>query len=180
MNWRTFNRLLPILLLAGTHATLALAQVQPSVPVPARSPREFPELRGAWVLDESAGTGHIVGLPVAHTLVIATTPFEVSLVKDGREVEIYKFDGTESVKDARTGAVLDRRFSFTLVAGMVALTSRRTRGQFTNIITGAYSASGDVLTVERQLSVLASPPGNLVTLSEESNNRQTLVYRRSR
>jgi hypothetical protein len=37
-----------------------------------------------------------------------------------------------------------------------------------------------VLTVERQLSVLAQPPGNLVTLSEASNNRQTLVYRRAK
>jgi hypothetical protein len=61
---------------------------------------------------------------------------------------------------------------------MVALTSRTIRGDFTNIITDAYAASGDVLTVERQLSVLAQPPGNLVALSDERNNRQTIVYRR--
>jgi hypothetical protein len=101
---------------------------------PARAPREFTELRGTWILDESA----------------------------------------------RTGATLDRRFSFSLVAGMLALTSKRTRGSLTNIITDAYAVRGEVLTVERQLSVLMQPPGSLMTLSDERNNRQTLVYRRTR
>jgi hypothetical protein len=63
---------------------------------------------------------------------------------------------------------------------MVALTSKRLRGNFTNIITDAYVATDNVLTVERQLSVLAQPPGNLVTLSDERKNRQTLMYRRSK
>ena len=63
---------------------------------------------------------------------------------------------------------------------MVALTSERTRGDFTNIITDAYAADADVLTIERQLSVRVTSAGNLVTLSDESNNRQTLVYRRNR
>ena len=149
--------------------------------LPVRTPREFTELRGTWVLDESAGAGHIAGLPIAHTLAISTTPFEISLVKDGSDPEVYSLDGREvAPKDVRTGAVLDKRYSFTLVAGMVALTSKRPRGDFTNIITDAYAASGDVLTVERQLSVLAQPPGNLVTLSDERNNRQTIVYRRSK
>jgi hypothetical protein len=147
--------------------------------LPVRTPREFTELRGTWMLDESAGKGHIAGLPIAHTLTISTTPFEISLIKDDRDPEVYSFDGREvAPKDARTGAVLDKRYSFTLVAGMVALTSRTIRGDFTNIITDAYAASGDVLTVERQLSVLAQPPGNLVALSDERNNRQTIVYRR--
>jgi len=61
---------------------------------------------------------------------------------------------------------------------MVALTSRRTRGDFTNIVTDAYAASGDTLTIERQLSVVANRQRNLVTLSDERNNRQSLVYRR--
>jgi hypothetical protein len=64
------------------------------------------------------------------------------------------------------------------------LTSRRTRTRdgraFTNIITDAYTVSGDVLTVERQLSVLIQPPGNLATLEDPNNNRQTIGYRRSR
>jgi hypothetical protein len=71
-------------------------------------------------------------------------------VKDAGQPQVYRFDGTETVaKDA---------------AGMVALTSKRQRGDFTNIITDAYAAAGDMLTVERQLSVLAQPSGNLVTL----------------
>jgi hypothetical protein len=36
------------------------------------------------------------------------------------------------------------------------------------------------LTVERQLSVLVEPPGNLATLAVPANNRQTIVYRRAR
>jgi hypothetical protein len=161
-------------------ASHAWAQAE-RIPLPVRIPREFTELRGTWVLDERAGTGHIVGLPVARTLMITTTPFEISLVKDGKDPEMYRFDGSESaMKDPGTGAVLDIKQRFTLVAGMVALTSQRTRGAFRNIITDAYAAAGDVLTIERQLSVLAQPTGNLVTLSEESNNRQTLVYRRNK
>jgi len=148
---------------------------------PVRPPREFTELRGTWMLDESAGTGHITGLPVAHSIAISTTPTEISLVKDGAVGEVYRIDGTEvAEKDAGTGATLDRRLSFSLVAGMVALTSKRTRGTLTNIITDAYAVTGDVLTVERQLSVLMQPPGSLVTLSDERNNRQTLVYRRAK
>lgn len=147
--------------------------------VPVRTPREFTELRGTWVFDERAGAGHIAGLPIAQTLVISTTPFEIALVKDNRDPEVYPFDGREvAPKDVRTGAVLDKRYIFTLVAGMVALTSKTKRGDFTNIITDAYAASGDVLTVERQLSVLGEPPGNLLTLSDERNNQQTLVYHR--
>jgi len=148
---------------------------------PVRTPREFPELRGIWMLDEGAGTGHIVGLPVAHSIAISTTPTEISLVKDASVGEVYRFDGIEvAEKDTRTGVTLDRRLSFALVAGMVALTSKRTRGNFTNIITDAYAVSGDVLTVERQVSVLMQPPGSLMTLSDERNNRQNLVYRRSK
>jgi len=143
------------------------------------APREFIELRGTWMLDEAAGKGHIAGLPVPHTLTISTTPVEISVVKDGNDPEVYRVDGTEvAARDVRTGTTLDIRYAFTLVAGMVALTSKRTRGDFTNIITDAYTASGNTLTIERQLSVLANPQRNLVTLSDERNNRQTLVYRR--
>ena len=156
-------------------------QAQQGNVLPVRTPREFTGLRGKWTLDERAGEGHIAGLPVAHIFLIATTPFEISLTKDTSAPEIYRLDGADRpVTDATTGAVLNVRRRFTLVAGMVALTSARTRGDFTNIITDAYSAEGDVLTVRRQLSVLVQPPGNLVTLSDERNNRQTLVYRRNR
>jgi hypothetical protein len=47
-----------------------------------RPPREFQEVRGTWTLDETAGAGRIAGLPVARTIVIATTPTEISVVKD--------------------------------------------------------------------------------------------------
>ena len=79
------------------------------------APREFPEFRGTWMLDDAAGRGRIAGLPVA----------------------------------------------------------------LVNMITDAYSVSGDVLTIERQLSVVQTPPGVLVTLLVPRNNRQTLVYRRA-
>jgi len=46
--------------------------------------------------------------------------------------------------------------------------------------TDAYSVAGDVLTVERQLSVLVQPAGNLAILEDPRNNRQTIIYRRNR
>ena len=58
--------------------TLAWAQAESS------PPREFPAFRGTWTLDESAGRGHIGGLPLARTLAIATTPTEISLVTGRR------------------------------------------------------------------------------------------------
>ena len=149
-----------------------------------RPPREFPAFRGTWILDASAGSERIGGLPTAHTLTITTTPTEISLVKDSGIPEVYRLDGTETkIRDPRTGAEMDRRYSFVLVAEAVALTSkliRHARGHaFTNIITDAYVVAGDQLSVERQLSVLMEPPGNLATLEDSDNNRQTLVYRRN-
>jgi hypothetical protein len=42
------------------------------------------------------------------------TPFEMSLIKDGSDPEVYRFDGTEvAAKDVRTGAALDSRYSLT-------------------------------------------------------------------
>jgi hypothetical protein len=145
--------------------------------------REFKEFRGTWVIDEGAGRGHISGLPVASTLTIATTMTELTLTTD-RGQDTYRLDGEDmSLGDTSTRV--------TLVAGALAVTTRRTRHQrgyaFTNIITDAYSVNGDVLTVERQLAVAvqADPdnagvqsPGHLVELSDPKNNRQTIVYRR--
>src|SRR5947208_15701411 len=75
---------------------------------PVRAPREFIELRGTWMLDETAGKGHIAGLPVAHTLTISTTPVDISVVKDGKDPEVYRVDGAEvAARDVRTGATLD-------------------------------------------------------------------------
>ena len=169
MNGRLLARFLCYAALVAL-PTRAWAQAESS------PPREFPAFRGTWTLDESAGRGHIGGLPLARTLAIATTPTEISLVKNSSPAEVYRVDGTE------TNLGDGRRASLTLVAEALALTTRRTREQrghaFTNIITDAYSVVGDVLTVERQLSVLVQPPGFLSTLSNPDNNRQTIVYRR--
>ena len=153
-------------------------------------PRLFEEFRGAWALDGAAGRGRIAGLPAARTLVIATSATEISVAKDGAAPEVYRVDGREApLVDPRTGAELQRSSRFTLVAGGLALTSivkRPGNGgpapsppfRLTNIVTDAYSVQGDTLTVERQLSVLREPPGELVTLADSRNNRQTIVYRR--
>ncbi len=147
-------------------------------------PREFAEYRGTWVLDETAGAGRIAGLRVARTLVIVTTPTEISVTKDSGFPEIYRTDGRESkIRDPRTGVEIEHRYSFTLVADMLALTSRLTRQDngrpaLTEIVTDAYRVAGDTLTVERQLSQLVEPPGHLTTFAVPTNNRQTIVYRR--
>ena len=158
-----------------TAALLAQAEIAPA--------REFKEFRGTWVRDDAAGRGRIGGLPVAQTLTIATTATELTLTKDGGD-DVYRLDGQDTI----LGDTVKR---VTLVAGALAVTTRRTRHQrgyaFTNIVTDAYSVSGDVLTVERQLSVAVQPDpdqsgieksGHLVELSEPGNNRQTIVYRR--
>ena len=166
-------------------ALIALA----AAPSAQQPPRLFEEFRGAWRLDDAAGRGRIAGLPVARTLVIGTTPTEISVSKDGA-AESYAVHGREvPLVDPRTGAELQRSFRFTLVAGALALTSTFKRPgnggpvpdmpfRLTNVVTDAYSVTGDTLTIERQLSVLREPPGELVTLADPRNNRQTLVYRR--
>jgi len=153
-----------------------------------RPAREFPEFRGTWLLDQSAGKGHIGGLPVSRTLLIETTPTQVSLVKDSSAAEVYRLDGSE------TNVRGDVRGTLTLVADALALTTRNLRCcqrgyAFTNVITDAYFVSGDTLTVERQLSVVVQPAdtkdgqvqrgsGRIATLEEPTKNRQTIVYRR--
>ena len=187
MNSRSVTRLLLALLVVlpaqvWTQTQVARPNTPPAAPLqPAepRAPREFPEFRGAWILDESAGKGRIAGIPVARTLMIATTPTEISLVKDSSTTEVYSFDGTETPHEAG-GVTLGFSFRFTLVADGLALTTRRTRngGSLTNVVTDAYTVADNALTIERQLSVVQQPPGILVTLSDPRSNRQTIVYRR--
>jgi hypothetical protein len=162
-------------------ALLAQAEVRPA--------REFTSFRGTWTIDESAGRGHIGGLPIARTLRIATSAEELRLTKDGGDTEIYRLDGSELETYGTARSVV-------LVADTLAVSTRRTRRQrgyaFTNVITDAYAVSGDVLTVERQLSVVVAPltlregrvtdeagAGHLAELENPTNNRQTIVYRRS-
>jgi hypothetical protein len=179
----------PALLIAVALACLPgpLASAQDS-----DRPREFPELRGTWLLDEK-GSGlrpavnrlgqqvmfDGLGFPVSRRLVIATTPTEISLARDGGLPEIYRFDGAESqTKDPRTGGLLDTRYRFTLVAGSPALTSRLPSALVTQIVTDLYDLKEwEVLTVQRQLSYLAQE-GHLRTLSGIRNDPQTIVYRR--
>jgi len=53
-----------------------------------RPARELTAFRGTWKIDESLGRGHIGGLPVARTLVIATSPEELRLTKDGAALKL--------------------------------------------------------------------------------------------
>ena len=171
-----------------------LSCVAPVVAQSSQRPRDFAEFRGTWIHDPDSSLGRIAALPVAKRLVITTTPTTFTIAKDSAEPEAYKIGaGDEQLRDERTGALLETTRRFTLVAGMVALTSTNTRAiaggpaaagtgtrTLTNIITDAYSVVGDTLTVERQLSVLAQPEGHLVTLANIANNRMTMVYRREK
>jgi len=147
--------------------------------------REFREFRGIWVRDDAAGRGRIAGLPLAQTIEIETTATELTLIRDGGS-DVYRLDQ----RDTQIGDTTTR---VTLVAGALAITTMRTRRQrgyaFTNIVTDAYSVDGDLMTIERQLSVAVEPEpeksgapteGHLVELSQPDNNRQTIVYRRRR
>jgi hypothetical protein len=156
-------------------------------------PREFPEFRGTWVLDEAATNGlqrtttrtgetrvyDVLGFRVARTLAIATKPTEISVTKDSDLPEVYAFDGSETqVRDPRTNVPLQPTYRFTLVAGVPALTTKTPKDRTTEIITDAYSMpEWNVLKVERQLTILA-PEGHLMTLSRSRNVPQTIIYRR--
>lgn len=150
-------------------------------------PREFGEFRGTWVRDQRAPSGG-VGLSyyVARSLVITTTPTDIAVTKDAGLAEVYRMDGTETqTKDPATGALLIPRYSFRLVAGQLALTTRTTTGpnaaglRTTTILTDAYSLPEfNVLRVERQISLLQEPPGYLQTLGVR-NATEVYMYRRA-
>jgi hypothetical protein len=157
-------------------------------------PREFPEFRGTWILDETATEGlralenrvgesvlyDGIGFTVARTVVIATTSTAISVTKDGSvPPETYRFDGTETqVRDPRTGAPLDTRYRLTLVADALALTATLPGNDVTRIITDAYSLrEWEVLVVHRTVSYAAAE-GHLRTLAGLRNYPQTLIYRR--
>ena len=170
--------------LAGT----ALLSAQAGRPV-----RTFPQFVGTWVLDEAASTGRLEIAPrIARSLTIATTPETITVAKrlrlhpldrvtDSPPPEVYRLDGTEtSARDERTGVALERRYRFTLVADMLALTIKETRGGAFTLVTDAYSVEGDVLTLHRQLSSVTAE-GRILVMQEPANNfRHTFVYRRVR
>jgi hypothetical protein len=149
-------------------------------------PREFAEFRGTWTLEKSERSAGL-SVHVAQTLVISIAPAEITVVKDKKLSETYRFDGSETpTKEPKTGALLDPRYSFRLVAGLLALTTK-TGGagpnaagvSTTQILTDAYSlTSFDTLRVERQISVLQDPPGSLRTLGPR-NATEIYTYRRA-
>jgi hypothetical protein len=163
--------------------------------------RTFSEFRGTWVLDEKATEGiryakrrtgeqipyDTIGMEIARRIVITGSDADIVLAKDDRLPEPYGFDGAErQSKDTKSGALLDPRYSFALVAGAIALTSRTKSccdadgRSSTEIITDAYRLAGfDVLMVERQFSILREPPGSLMTLSRLRALPYTITYRRA-
>jgi hypothetical protein len=133
------------------------------------------------VLDPAAPNSHIrANAPVPHTLNIVTSPTDVVVMKDSAAGTVFRFDNAQ--QELPTGAVASFSYLFTLVGDMLALTetrsSTRDGRRSTNIATEAYEVNGDVLTVERQLSVLVEPPGHLVAFEDPGNYRQTFVYRK--
>ena len=110
--------------------TPALLAAQTSKP-----PFEISAYEGTWTLDETATQGLIgnggrsgglidrIGFPAARTLVVTASSIEISVGKDGRQPELYRFDGIDRpARDERTGAYLRTSHRFMLVAGMLALT----------------------------------------------------------
>lgn len=165
-------------------AALALASGAP-LAQDRESAQEFAELRGTWRYDEASSSRELVGFRVASTVVIATSPTAITLTKDGGLPEVYRLDGSETqTRDPASNAPLDPRYSFRLVAGALALISKTSYGSLpgqrtTNIVADAYRLmDADTLTVARQLSVLAEPPGALRLQGGLLNQPETLVYRR--
>ena len=157
----------------------APAQAQTERPV-----RTFPEFVDNWVLDESASTGPLVITPrIPSRMTITTTPSAISIAKrlrldprdkisDAPDPEVYRFDGTET-------KVGRHHYSFRLVADALALTEKlmSSNGGFT-LTTDAYSVTGDVLTVHRQLSSV-TPDGHILVMQLPDNNfSHTYIYRR--
>jgi hypothetical protein len=151
-----------------------------------RPVRTFPAFVGTWVLDESASTGPLVITPrIPSRMTIATTPSAITIAKrlrldprdkisDTPEPEVYRFDGTETTVNRYS-------YSFRLVADALALTEKLVSvngtGSFT-LTTDAFSVTGDVLTVHRQLSSV-TPDGHLLLMQVPVNNfRHTYIYRR--
>jgi hypothetical protein len=167
----------------------ALAQAE-------RPVRLFPQFVGTWVLDEAASTGRLALTPrVPLSLTIATTPTELTITRRLRlgpadrasatpPPEVYRLDGTETwTEDARTGTVLDTSLRFTLVADMLALTTRnasRAGGRAFTQVTDALAVDGGVLTLHRQLTSMTAN-GAILVMQEPTNNfKHTYVYRRQR
>ena len=157
-------------------------------------PRTFPEFIGIWILDETASTGRLTITPrIPLRLTIETTPEAIIVTKRLRlqptdrasatpPPEVYRLDGSETrLEDA--GVRLDISHRFTLVADMLALTVKESRTGWGNgytAFTDAYSVSGDVLTLHRQLTSVTAA-GQIRVMQDPLNNfRHTYIYRRDK
>lgn len=155
--------------------------------------RTFPEFVGTWVLDETASTGRLEITPrIPRRLTIATTARTVTITAQPRlrpgdraaampPTEIYRIDGSETTTvDERTGAALDLRRRFTLVADMLVFTVTQGNGNGSTGVTDAYSVADDVLTLHRQLTSVTRSGELRVMQDPRNNSRHTYIYRRER
>ena len=178
--------LLCVCLAATVH--VAWAQVEPK-PV-----RTFSEFVGTWILDEAASTGPLTLTPrIPLRMTIATTPTEISVTKrlrldprdaasrvsDSPPTEVYRFDGTEAKGTDVTMAAGEAWRRFTLVADMLALTTKQVGyDKAFTMHTDALAIQGDVLTLHRQLSSINGSGQIYVMQHPPNNTRHTYVYRR--
>jgi hypothetical protein len=167
-----------------------------------RAVRTFPEFVGTWTLDRDASTGRMMpATPVQLSIAITPTAITVTKVLDlpppGREgkrlatnnpaPEMYRLDGAPTIVER---GQYEYSYTFLLVADALALTEKTSnwvrrgdplmtnRNAFT-MITDAYSVSGDILTVHRQLTSV-NGDGQILTMQQPANGaRQTYVYRRA-
>jgi len=178
--------LLSVCLAVTVH--VAGAQVEPK-PV-----RTFAEFVGTWILDEAASTGPLTLTPrIPLRMTIATTPNEISVTKrlrldprdaasrvsDSPPTEVYRFDGTETKGTDVTMAAGEAWRRFTLVADMLALTTKQVgHDKAFTMHTDALAIEGDVLTLHRQLSSINGSGQIYVMQHLPNNTRHTYVYRR--
>ena len=179
--------LLPLVSLLGVALATAAGAQSPEKPV-----RTFSEFVGTWLLDEAATTGPLIITPrIPLRMTIATTPTQISVTKrlrldprdrgsDSPPTEVYRFDGTETKGTDVTMGAGEAWRRFTLVADMLALTTRQggSGGAFT-MHTDALAVEGDVLTLHRQLTSV-NGAGQIWVMQHQPNNfKHTYVYRRA-
>lgn len=178
-----------ILLCALAAGPARLSGAQQLGPQPVRM---FPEAVGTWLLDEAASTGPLTITPrIPLRMTIATTPTEILVTRrlrlDSRDrvteappTETYRLDGTETAGTDVTMGAGEAWRRFTLVADMLALTTKQIRpgDKAFTMHTDALSVQGDVLTLYRQLSSINDSGQILVMQHVPNNSRHTYVYRR--
>jgi len=165
------SRLLAAVCLASSMPAFTAAQNQP-LPVEGRAPRLFTEFVGTWKIDESASPKTLGER--SSTLVIATTPTQITVAADGNVPFHYGF--ANDVLLLGNGVVLTRRNS-------------RQQGEMftTNVRTQTLSVEGDRLTVDSRVAVLVQTlqggkpgPGHFVQMGDgrPETGYQRTIYRR--